>query len=306
MEETHEDRSMSDRDASHSAGPFALVLGITQDGGHPHAGCDGSCCREAWTDLTKRHRVACLGLVDPFSSRHWLIDATPDIKDQLNDLQRLPVSAGRSVLSGVFLTHGHMGHYSGLLHLGREVMGTQEVPVHAMPGLASFLASNSPWSDLAEWGHVEIRRLEEGTSLDVAGNLQITPFLVPHRGEFSETVGYRLKGPRRTLLYLPDIDSWDEWHAPLGETVCGVDVALLDGTFYDHGELPGRDMSAIPHPLIRETMQRLAGLPPEERAKVRFVHLNHTNPVLRARSEAWKEVHSAGFLVAREGERIDL
>jgi pyrroloquinoline quinone biosynthesis protein B len=289
---------------SNNGGPFVVVLGVAQDGGHPHAGCGESCCREAWADSRKRHRVASLGIVDYSSSGCWLVDATPDFKDQLHDLQGL--THGRSKLSGIFLTHGHMGHYTGLLQLGREVMGAKGVPVYAMQGMREFLAKNSPWSDLAEWGHVDLRLLEDNAPVALAEDLEITPFLVPHRGEFSETVGFRIEGPRRSVLYLPDIDSWDKWDLSLRQVATGVDAAFLDGAFYDEGELPGREMWSVPHPLIKETMHRLAGMPPEARGRVRFVHLNHTNPALRARSEAWMEVHSAGFRVAREGERVFL
>ena len=96
-------------------------------------------------------------------------------------------------------------------------------------------------------------------------------------------VGYRIDGPVRSALYLPDIDSWEEWDAMgvrLEEVLATVDVAFLDATFFADGEIPGRDMSGFPHPFIRTTMNRLAPLPATERAKVVFIHLNHTNPAL--------------------------
>lgn len=97
-----------------------------------------------------------------------------------------------------------------------------------------------------------------------------------------------------------------EWETPLEEAHAGVDMAFLDATFYADGEIPGRDMSGFPRPRIVETMERLAALPAAERAKVRFIHLNHTNPALWPDSEERREIERRGFRVAEEGERIGL
>jgi len=80
--------------------------------------------------------------------------------------------------------------------------------------------------------------------------------------------------------------------------IAKVDVAYLDGTFHADGEIPGRDMSAIPHPLITSSMKRFAALPPKQRGKVWFVHLNHTNPALDPEGEARKAIEAA-FLATR-------
>ncbi len=61
------------------------------------------------------------------------------------------------------------------------------------------------------------------------------------------------------------------------------------------------NMAEIPHPFIVEAMQRLAALPAAEKSKVRFIHLNHTNPALRLESEAARAIAKAGFRVALEG-----
>ena len=65
----------------------------------------------------------------------------------------------------------------------------------------------------------------------VVGSLQITPILVPHRDEFSETVGYYIKGKEKTLLFIPDIDKWYRWETDIRELVKEVDYALLDASF---------------------------------------------------------------------------
>jgi pyrroloquinoline quinone biosynthesis protein B len=291
---------------SAETGPFLLVLGIAQDGGYPQAGCEKECCRPAWEEPSRRRDVASVAVVDPGEGRGWMVDATPDFRGQLRALTRAGSPEGGIELEGILLTHAHAGHYTGLLHLGREVMGAGRVPVWAMPRLRAFLEGSGPWSQLVELGNIELRPLEKGRAVELTAGVAATPFLVPHRDEYSETIGLWIEGPRRRVLYIPDIDKWERWDLPLEESLAEADVALLDGTFFDEGELPGRDMSEIPHPFIVETMERLSSLPRSEREKVRFTHLNHTNPALASGSAARETLESAGFRVARQGERIPL
>lgn len=61
-------------------------------------------------------------------------------------------------------------------------------------------------------------------------------------------------------------------------------------------------MSQIPHPFVVESMARFAELPAAERAKIVFIHLNHTNPLLDPGSEETAEVERAGFRVAQTGD----
>jgi pyrroloquinoline quinone biosynthesis protein B len=88
--------------------------------------------------------------------------------------------------------------------------------------------------------------------------------------------------------------------------ITNADIALLDGTFHAEGELPGRSMAEIPHPFIVESLARFASLPAPERAKVRFIHLNQSNPALDPASEARRQIERAGCGVAEQGERWGL
>jgi len=290
-------------DAPAETAPDLVVLGVTQDGGLPHAGCQKNCCREAWKNPKLQRRVSCLALVDPVSSECWMIDATPDFKSQLRALDEITAP---SSLSGIFLTHGHIGHYTGLMQLGREVIGAKDVPVYAMPRMMDFLSRNGPWDQLVRLKNIALRLMQNDVPIILNSRLQITPFLVPHRDEYTETVGFRITGPRKSVLFIPDIDKWEKWDRRIEEVIAGVDVAYVDGTFYADGEIPGRSMAEIPHPFIVETMARLASLPATEKSKVRFIHLNHTNPALQRGSEAMKTIAKAGFLLAVEGEQVKL
>ncbi len=274
-----------------AAAPYVVVLGVAQDAGHPQIGCSRTCCAAAWSD--GGHRVSSLGLVDPDTGQHWLLDATPDLPAQDHDLP--------GTLAGIVLTHAHIGHYTGLMYLGREAMGAKDVPVWAMPRMGSFLRSSGPWSQLVDLKNIVIQDIVAGQPVQISPSLRVTPLLVPHRDEFSETVGLVVEGPSRRVLYLPDIDKWSRWSTAIEDVVRTVDVAFLDGTFYDGTELPGRDMAEVPHPFMVETMARFKALPASERAKVQFIHLNHTNPALVEDSAAATAVKVAGLGLAIEG-----
>ena len=283
-----------------------MVLGVAQDAGRPQAGCRKDCCRDIVGHPARHRSPAALAIVDTATGQRWLIDATPDLPRQLQRLdQRFP-AATEPDLSGIFLTHAHIGHYTGLMHLGREAMGARSIPVYAMPRMRAFLEGNGPWDQLVRLGNIVLVDLSADADVALAADLRVSPFRVPHRDEYSETVGFRITGPRRTVLYIPDIDKWDRWETTLSAALADVDLAYLDGTFFDGDELPGRDMSEIPHPFIVETLALLADLPEAERTRVRFIHLNHTNPALDANSKARRTIEAAGCRVAVEGDIVEL
>ena len=249
--------------------------------------------------------MACLAIVDPHPGKAWMIDATPDFKDQLRQLESIGAE-NKTDLAGIFLTHAHIGHYTGLMHLGREAMGAKDVPVYAMPRMAAFLKNNGPWSQLAGLHNISLRNLSAGQPVVLNQRIKVVPLPVPHRDEFSETAGFKIQGPHYSLLYIPDINKWNRWDKDILNEIKSVDYALLDGTFFQNGEIPNRDMSQIPHPFIVESMALFAPLSPTEKNKVHFLHFNHTNPVLLENSSARKSVLKNGFGICREGDIFEL
>jgi pyrroloquinoline quinone biosynthesis protein B len=279
------------------AGPEAVVLGIAQDGGVPHLGCRQPLCVEARRDPAKRQLVASLGLVDPAEGKRFIIDATPDFGRQVEALGGLP--------DAILLTHAHIGHYLGLAQLGKEVLGAKGVPVYATASMARFLRDNKPWSRLVERGNIAIREIVPGTPFALTANLRVEAVRVPHRDEDSDTVAYFVSGPRRRVLWLPDIDRFEKSDVRLEDLAKDSDLTMfLDGTFFTADEIPGRSIADIPHPLVPDTAARLtaAGSPA---ARVFFVHLNHTNRLLGDEAER-KALDSRGLGVAREGMRVPL
>ena len=288
------------------AEPFVAVLGVAQDGGYPQVGCRKACCKNAWKDPALRRHVASLAIVDPQSQQRWLLDCTPDFREQLHLLDQISPIDRSPGIDGIFLTHAHMGHYTGLMHLGREVLGARGVPVYAMSRMRTFLETNGPWDQLVSLGQIELKKLSAGQEILLNGRIKVVAFPVPHRDEYSETVGFRISGPSKTVIYLPDIDKWERWSVKIEDCLSQCDHAFLAATFFDVNELPGRDMSEIPHPFVVETIRRLSGLPLRERQKVKFIHLNHSNPLLNPTSAATGDVERAGHAIAIQGERIEI
>lgn len=290
--------------AADSGNPYLFVLGVAQDAGYPQTGCYEKHCLPGWEDARRRRGAVSLGLIDPADNKKYFFDATPDFPAQLYALE-MEAPSERYELNGIFLTHAHIGHYTGLMFLGHEAMGASGVPVYAMPRMKDYLAGNGPWSQLVNYGNIVLEALQNEKTVSI-GALKVTPFLVPHRDEYSETVGYRIDGPNKSAIFIPDINKWSDWQTDLSELVQTVDYALIDATFFADGELPGRDMSKIPHPFVVESMEALDALPMAERNKVWFIHLNHTNPLLNMESEESKLVKAKGFNIAVEGIRLDL
>jgi pyrroloquinoline quinone biosynthesis protein B len=285
--------------------PRLVVLGSGQDGGVPHAACSCVRCERARSDPAFRRCGPSLGLVVP-GAKPWMIDASPDFPEQL---ERLGTGGhgrvDRDPLAGLFLTHAHIGHYAGLIHLGREVVGAQGVPVHVTPAMARFLETNAPWEQLVALGNVILRPMGLENPVPVGNRVRVTAFPVPHRDEYADTVGYRIEGPDVTVLYVPDTDRWQSWRPPLETRLEGVDVALLDGSFHDLDELPGRTIEDVPHPPMTVTMDRLQPRV-DEGLRVVFTHLNHTNPTVDPDSEAARACRARGFEIARDGDTIPL
>lgn len=284
---------------------FLVVLGIAQDAGYPQANCTKSCCNKVWKGEVKREKVVSLGLVDRSNNKVFLFEATPDFKGQLHDLLSYLPNGDFNSVGGIFLTHAHIGHYTGLMHLGHEAIGANNVPVYAMPKMQSYLTSNGPWSQLVSFNNINLIPLQDDSIVNLSDNISVTPFLVPHRDEYSETVGYNIVANGKKMMFIPDIDKWYKWDRDIKEEVEKVDFAFLDATFYDIEELPGRDMSKIGHPFVLETIETFKGSPESLKNKIVLIHFNHTNPLLRDDEESHL-VQKKGFVIAREGDLYNL
>jgi pyrroloquinoline quinone biosynthesis protein B len=292
--------------------PFVVVLGTAQDGGLPQIGCRDELCEAARANPARARFQSSILLVDPRSRARWLFDAGPHLPEQLelarawSDESASPPLGRPPLFDAIFLTHAHFGHYTGLAWLGREVYAANGQRVIGSPRMTRFLAGTPPYDLYVQAGHLALETLEPGVSLPLADGLAVEALPVPHRDEYTDTLAFLVRGPRRALLYLPDIDKWERWDRRIEDLIGAVDFALLDGTFFADGEVPGRSMEDVPHPFVVESIARFAALPASERAKIHFVHLNHTNPATDPSSAEAAAIRAAGMAVAREGERFEL
>jgi pyrroloquinoline quinone biosynthesis protein B len=286
--------------------PYIIVLGTIQDAGSPHMGCEKSCCIDLFENPDPTRKVVSLGLVDPLEKKYWLIEASPDFITQCRELKKISGFEHAKSPDGIFLTHAHIGHYTGLMYLGKESYNSRNVPVFAMTRMKGFLIKNGPWSQLFKLNNIKINNINHQEEIKLSNNLSITPFLVPHRDEYSETVGFKISGPKKSVLFIPDIDKWGKWNKNLKQEIKKADLALLDGTFYDSKEVNNRNISEIPHPFIIETMALFKKENNSEKSKINFIHLNHTNPLLDTNSAALKKVKESGFNTANYKDIINL
>jgi pyrroloquinoline quinone biosynthesis protein B len=283
---------------------YLIILGIAQDGGYPQLGCNKSCCMAFKQGKETKKQVVSLGLTA--GSRYWLFEATPDIGMQLEQMQKEIKSPKFQLPEGIFLSHAHIGHYTGLQFLGREAFGASKVPVFAMPRMEKFLNDNGPWSQLKFLNNIVIESIKNKTPVTLDAHVTVTPILVPHRDEYSETVGFLIHSAKKSVLFIPDIDKWEKWQESILAMIQSVDIALIDGTFFQNGELPDRDMSEVPHPFVEESLKYFEKLSPKEKAKICFIHFNHTNPLIKKQSVQKDQLIKMGYRVAEEGMRITL
>ena len=283
-----------------------IVLGTVQDAGSPHIGCIKDCCRYLFTNPDHSRKVVSLGIADTINSRTYLFDATPDITYQMMSLLSISGQNTKQTPDGIFLTHAHIGHYTGLMYLGKEALNAKNTEVYVMPRMKDFLENNSPWDQLTDLGNISLKLLNNNTEVKLNSSLRVTPVLVPHRDEFSETVGYKIEGVSKKALFIPDIDKWSKWDRNIKEELGKVDYAFLDATFYDENETGNSNMKEIPHPFVVESMELFKDLSETEKRKIHFIHFNHTNPLLDLNSPQSKTVLQNGFNIAISGQMFEL
>ncbi len=283
---------------------YLTILGTAQDGGFPHIGCQKDCCSSFYDGTSQKQYVVSLGLIDKESNVKYLFEATPDISTQLADLEQNHLKKA-TIIDGVFMTHAHIGHYAGLLYFGREALGKKDIPVFAMPKMKEFLSNNGPWSQLVNLENIVFTSLKKDSTILVSKSLKVTPFTVPHRDEFSETIGFKIEGKNKSALFIPDINKWDLWEKDIVDEVSKVDYAFLDATFLKEGEID-RPMNEVPHPFIEETVSLFKNKPLKIKNKIIFIHFNHTNPTLQPNAKERDELELLGFKFALQGQNFEL
>lgn len=283
-----------------------VILGTAQDAGSPQIACKKECCANLFDNPNNNRQVVSLGLIDTENNKTYLFEATPDIGKQMKMITKYESKSNKESVDGIFLTHAHIGHYSGLMYLGKEAMDAKEIPLYVMPRMKNFLSTNGPWDQLVSRKNIQLQVMENEQVVNLSQSITVTPILVPHRDEYSETVGYRINGPNKSALFIPDIDKWDKWDKNIIDEIKKVDYAFLDAAFYSGKEINNRDVSEIPHPFVIESFETFKNISEIEKSKIVFIHFNHTNPLLNSKSVETQIVIDKGYKIGTIGDVFNL
>jgi pyrroloquinoline quinone biosynthesis protein B len=273
------------------------ILGSGQDGGIPHTGCYCEICNIARKDPNYQRLGSSISILDDEKSICYIIDTSWDFKYQLDMLREDFIKTrgtGRIPINGILLTHAHLGHCSGLWHLGKESLGQKNVLVFCTSKMAQMLRENYPFKLLVQENNIEIKEIQPGGEFELEG-FSCKSILVPHRNEVADTVGFIIK-TKKKVIYLPDIDHWTD---EVIDEIKSSDIAIIDGTFFTKDEVPRFD--DIPHPPNKDTIDILKDV----KTEIFFTHINHTNPINKEGLEK-KEIEEKGFKIAYDGLEIEI
>tara|TARA_B100000767_G_C19705113_1_gene510177 strand:- start:596 stop:1333 length:738 start_codon:yes stop_codon:yes gene_type:complete len=234
-----------------------------------------------------------------------LVEATRHLGDQFT-------LWGQTRVDHLLLTHAHFGHVDGLGLFGRETLSAQGIHLHVSEEMYHLVDQTPQWNLMVQQGVFEIQTFAVGSALFNQGSLKIEPVRIPHRDELSDMHAFIIRGPNKSLLFLPDHDTWDETLAVHNSTSIrewlskmNVDIALIDGTFWSEDELGGRNQAHVPHPPVLQTLKMLDEKKDGD-PEILFTHLNHTNPLYNQGGEQMRQVSKQGWGVAHQGQRFTL
>ncbi|MET7711612.1 pyrroloquinoline quinone biosynthesis protein PqqB [Streptomyces sp. NPDC005407] len=267
------------------------VLGTAAGGGLPQWNCACPGCAGARAHPHRRRRHASLALRAD-EGRWYLVNATPDIGDQIEDSHALRPGPGprESPVAGMILTDAELDHTLGIARL-READGFDILATR--PVRDTLLGRLRLGEVLAPYTRIEWRELgREAEPLVKGGTVEIDAVPISAKrpryaagggpDERTWVVALRLRETTtgRSLLYAPALARWTD---ELQEAVEEADCVILDGTFWDDDEPVRTSISAktatgmghLPIAGPNGTARRLSGL----NARCLYTHLNNTNPL---------------------------
>ncbi|MGL4254149.1 MAG: MBL fold metallo-hydrolase [Fusobacteriaceae bacterium] len=281
-------------------------LGTAQDAGIPQVGCRCKMCSSIKKGERERRLPVSLGVYHEETGKKYMFEATPAFTDQYERLQEFDCENER--LDGIFLTHAHIGHYTGLFYLGKEALNTKKVKVYVSEKMKRFLEKNAPWDQLIKRGNIVCEVFQDRVPLEIASNFHVIPIEFPHRNEYADTFGFLIKGTKK-LLFLPDLDSWKGIEDKVNGILEECEYAVIDATFYSKNEIGkerGRDYSEIPHPSIEETVKAMEeGVLERKNCRIIFSHFNHTNSVL-SENKLREDLEHKNYIISQENQILEL
>jgi pyrroloquinoline quinone biosynthesis protein B len=293
-----------------------VVLGSAAGGGVPQWNCNCDLCRAAWDDPALR-TTQVSAAVSADGGRHWfLINASPDIRQQILDTPALHPAKGQlrhSPIAGVILTNGEIDAIAGLLSL-RE---SSPFALHAHPRVLGTLAGNSVFDvlnrDLVLRVPMALDEPFEPSLPDGSpSGLMVTAFAVPGKPAWyieeagadpGDTIGLKLQGKGGAVFF---IAACAEVTPDLADRLRGAALVLFDGTLWQDDEMIRAGLGLktgqrMGHLSMTDTMPLLDGLDIGRRV---FVHINNTNPALLPGTPERRAVEAAGWRIPQAGEEF--
>jgi pyrroloquinoline quinone biosynthesis protein B len=300
---------------------IVTVLGSGSNGGVPQWDCPCPNCTRARSDPSLRRTRSSIA-VSLDGDRHVLIDASPDLKQQLEGVKLIPRprrsawAARESRIDSVLLTHGHGDHCVGLFEFSTGKCF--DTPVYGSPDLIRFLFGTKEQGQFFSFlgrlarDYVNPRELKEETSIELLGGLKASGFEILHTERLPDgscfptrTYGYEIEVDGGRIVYAPDLERLTD---EVLRRVEGADVFMLDTTFWWNDELArisglGKTSYDLGHVPVEESMKILKGL---DVGRIVYTHVNHTNPLLDPDQGMMEKVKKAGFEVAEDGMAMEL
>lgn len=299
-----------------------LILGSGSNGGVPEWDCScGNCSRARRQKQHRRTRSSIVLTVD--GKKHVLIDASPDLKAQLEasglypkDLKTRDHYERSTSIDSILLTHGHGDHCTGIFELSTGKCFN--IPVYASSDLIEYLFGTvvKPkfFRDLGRLAsdYVQPLTLQENTRISLLnGQIEAQGFEIPHTTVVNgacfptKTYGYELIFNDKRLVYTPDLGDISE---SLLKRIEGSQLFILDGTFWWEDELERisglkKTSQELGHIAMEKSLDILRDVSID---RVVYTHMNHTNPILDPKSSLRSKLGQVGFKLAEDNQVINI
>jgi pyrroloquinoline quinone biosynthesis protein B len=305
-----------------------VVLGAAAGGGVPQWNCGCPVCRMARSERPELQSTQASIAISADGDHWFLINASPDLRQQLIATPQLHPAAGKlrhSPIAGVILTNGEIDAVAGLLSMREGWPFT----IYAHPRVLSILHTNSIFNVLSE-KNVQRRPIEVDAAFEPTlpdgspAGIEVLPFAVPGKGAWylegkahpagqtgdGDTLGLRIldKASGKYLYFLAACaDVTDDLKSRLN----GASAIFFDGTVWRDDELivaglgtkTGQGMGHIAMSGDRGAIESLDGLDIDRKM---FLHINNSNPVLLHDSAERKTAERAGWQIPADGTEITL
>jgi pyrroloquinoline quinone biosynthesis protein B len=302
------------------------VLGSAAGGGFPQWNCACSNCSRLRDGSLKGKARSQTQLAIGESDRWILLDASPDLRSQIESSEELTPKAllegqARSTpIAGAVLTCGELDRVLGILML-REF---QPFTIYVTESVRRILTEDNSLFRMLhrEEKQVTWQPMGPEKSFELLPGLRCLTLPLParypeyvsfergsHLKANEASVGLEIENASgKRMLYLPSLPQIDDG---LMTRMANCDLLFVDGTFWENDELirlrgSGRSAREMGHVPISGADGSLEKLKTLERPKKIYIHINNTNPILDRTSAAFREVKKAGISIAEDGMEFEL